>query len=182
MLQVFLLDEDIRNKIIDQFIEIGIITDNIQEMLRLASFIDDWELRFLIIKRTIDLKVGLGEDQKRMQLDSFQDMVDKIRELISDNKFTYNQALAWMNFELRPFLLAEKAAQTHAFFALPKELQLVIYNHVISAPLTAQEWKDLATKWKAYVSEKRSLKQTAAKEDSSQDQEPKTNLGKPFKP
>lgn len=178
----FKLDEDIRTKIIDQFIEIGIITDNIQEMLRLASFIDNWELRFLIIKKTIDLKVGLGDDQKRMQLDSFQDMAEKIRELISDNKFTYNQALAWMNFELRPFLLAEKTAQTHAFFALPKELQLVIYNHVISAPLTAQEYEDVATKWKAYVSEKRSLKQTAAKEDSSQDQEPKTNLGKPSKP
>jgi hypothetical protein len=103
-----------------------------EQVLRVASFIDDSELRTAYIIKAHDINRSLNKEVLVKQAST-------LNNLIRTKSLNYNQAVAWSNPKVRTWLL-----QTDRTRVLPQEIVERIASYI--SPLTDAEVHDLAQK------------------------------------
>lgn len=145
------LDDKTRDAMITNFRLSQIIKNNPEEMLRLASFINDEKLRNLFLDDALGLDKSLIEDPQKKEV-LFKNQSKKARiynKLMNEKNINYNQARAWNKVGLHAWLLRlppEGELRTLPD-TLPKELLVLIQSYI--SPLTQEELTDLVTKLKS---------------------------------
>lgn len=158
------LTGQVRNDLIEQFKVGKVINSNNNEMLRLASFIEDPDLRNSFLKACVNQNTIVNDDRSQ-QIDTLSKKAKFINKLMHEHDLNYNQAFAWNLQGMHQWLL-RRPDSSSIFNPVPDDVSEIIRNFI--APLTKDELNDLVKKMKFNHLKIRAEHQTKFKTPSEQ--------------